>query len=200
MEKISTKEKILFAALDLFSKYGYKATSTEQIATAVGIKKPSLYDHYKNKHDILDSLIEKLTNEYNKGSIFSNDIDSSKLSTKYIIKLVQEQAKFLIHNENIIKIRRFLTIEQYRNPQICELQNKHIYTNVLNYNKSLIKVLIENNILVDKDIEIMASQFAFPVTVWINLCDRYPESEKEVMKKIGKHVSQFMEIYKKKGI
>ena len=197
MEKISTKEKILFAALDLFSKYGYEATSTEQIATAVGIKKPSLYDHYKNKQDILDSLIEKLTNEYNKGSIFSNDIDSSKLSTKYITKLVQEQTKFLIHNENIVKIRRFLTIEQYRNPQICELQNKHIYTNVLNYNKSLIKVLIENNILVDKDIEIMASQFAFPVTAWINLCDRYPESEKEIMKKIGQHVSQFMEIYKK---
>lgn len=197
MEKISTKERILYAALDLFSKYGYEATSTEQIATAVGIKKPSLYDHYKNKQDILDSLIEKLTNEYNKGSIFSNDVDSNKLSVKYITKLVQEQTKFLIHNENIVKIRRFLTIEQYRNPQICELQNKHIYTNVLNYNKSLIKVLIENNILVDKDIEIMASQFAFPVTSWINLCDRYPESEKEVMKKIGKHVSQFMDIYKK---
>lgn len=196
MEKISTKERILYAALDLFSKYGYEATSTEQIAKAVGIKKPSLYDHYKNKQDILDSLITKLTNEYNESSIFSSDIDASKLSVKYITSLVQEQTKFLIHNENIVKVRRFLTIEQYRNPKICEVQNKHIYTNVLDYNKSLISALIENNILVDKDIEIMASQFAFPVTAWINLCDRYPEKEKEVMKKIGKHVSQFMEIYK----
>ena len=37
MEKISTKEKILYAALDLFSKYGYEATSTEQIQMVMTI-------------------------------------------------------------------------------------------------------------------------------------------------------------------
>ena len=78
---------------------------------------------------------------------------------------------------------------------VLSLQN--LYINVLNYNKSLIKALINNDILIDGDIEIMASQFAFPISAWINLCDRYPNKEKEVMKNIKKHVTQFIEIYRK---
>jgi len=40
---MSTKEKILDAALTLFAKNGYDGTSVEQIANIVGIKAPSLY-------------------------------------------------------------------------------------------------------------------------------------------------------------
>ena len=36
-----------------------------------------------------------------------------------------------------------------------------------------------------------------PITVWINLCDREPEREDEVMELVGKHVMQFFEIYRK---
>ena len=40
---MSTKEKILDAALTLFAENGYDGTSVEQIANIVGIKAPSLY-------------------------------------------------------------------------------------------------------------------------------------------------------------
>ena len=50
---MSTKEKILDAALSLFAENGYDGTSVEQIAGIVGIKAPSLYKHYKGKEDIV---------------------------------------------------------------------------------------------------------------------------------------------------
>ena len=53
---MSTKEKILDAALTLFAENGYDGTSVEQIANIVGIKAPSLYKHYKGKEDILNAL------------------------------------------------------------------------------------------------------------------------------------------------
>jgi Transcriptional regulator len=52
-ENMSTKEKILEAALSLFAENGYDGTSVEQIAGIVGIKAPSLYKHYKGKEDIV---------------------------------------------------------------------------------------------------------------------------------------------------
>ena len=55
---MSTKEKILDAALTLFAENGYDGTSVEQIANVVGIKAPSLYKHYKGKEDILNALID----------------------------------------------------------------------------------------------------------------------------------------------
>ncbi len=39
MEKIKTKDRILFAALDLFSEKGYDQTSIDLVAEAVGIKR-----------------------------------------------------------------------------------------------------------------------------------------------------------------
>ena len=64
MERIKTKDRILLAALDLFSQKGYDQTSIDLIAETVGIKGPSIYAHYKGKEDILDSLITMMEQKY----------------------------------------------------------------------------------------------------------------------------------------
>lgn len=56
---MTTKEKILNAALTLFSEKGYNAVSVRHIAAEVGIKASSLYNHFENKQDILHELVEK---------------------------------------------------------------------------------------------------------------------------------------------
>ena len=61
---MSTKEKILDAALTLFAENGYNGTSVEQITKAVGIKAPSLYKHFKGKEDILNALIDSAEVRY----------------------------------------------------------------------------------------------------------------------------------------
>ena len=61
---MSTKDKILDAALTLFAENGYNGTSVEQIAKAVGIKAPSLYKHYKSKEDILNALVDSAEARY----------------------------------------------------------------------------------------------------------------------------------------
>mgnify|MGYP004692139533 CR=1 FL=1 len=50
----------------------------------------------------------------------------------------------------------------------------------------------------EKDPEIMAAQLCLPVSVWINLCDREPEREDEIIKLIEKHIRQFFEMYQVK--
>ena len=70
MEKGSTREQILEAALDLFAVNGYEATSISQLADAVGIRKASLYSHFANKQDILDTVVETVLKGYADHSIF----------------------------------------------------------------------------------------------------------------------------------
>ena len=45
----------------------------------------------------------------------------------------------------------------------------------------------------------MAAQFCLPVSVWINLCDREPEREQEVMGLVEKHIRQFFRLYQPGG-
>ena len=53
MKQEDTKQRILSESLRLFSENGYDAVSVAEIASAGGIKAPSLYKHYKSKRDIL---------------------------------------------------------------------------------------------------------------------------------------------------
>ena len=55
---MTTKEKITEEALTLFAEKGYKGTSVKNIADAVGIKDASLYNHFKSKQEIFDSIVE----------------------------------------------------------------------------------------------------------------------------------------------
>jgi AcrR family transcriptional regulator len=54
----SGREQILDAAAEMFCEQGYEATSTRQIALAVGVKQASLYYHFARKEDILAGLLE----------------------------------------------------------------------------------------------------------------------------------------------
>ncbi|MBL7161871.1 MAG: TetR family transcriptional regulator [Anaerolineales bacterium] len=54
-----SKEQILEAAAQIFSQKGYHATSMQDIADAVDLKKASLYHHIAKKQDILLILLDR---------------------------------------------------------------------------------------------------------------------------------------------
>lgn len=198
MKISATKQHIIDAALELFSVQGFEATSMGQIADAVGIRKSSLYSHFKSKEDILGTLIENLSAEYETNAPIAHP--GSELSAEAIITQVQGQLLFLLHDAHISKVRRLLTIEQFRNPEISRMQTKRVYTDVLNYNMQTVKALIDAAVLIDGDVEVMAAQLAFPISAWLSLCDREPEREHEVMVLIEKHILQYFEAYGRKKL
>jgi AcrR family transcriptional regulator len=53
----STRDLILREASQLFARKGYTATSTREIAEAVGIMQPSLFHHFQSKAAIASELI-----------------------------------------------------------------------------------------------------------------------------------------------
>ncbi len=205
MEKSNTREEILEAALDLFAVNGYEATSISQLADAVGIRKASLYSHFAGKQDILDTVVETVLKGYADRSIFVRadwddpefTKDKTGMTAEDVAKLIQGQMRYILHDPHISKGRKMLMIEQFRNAELAELQTKQNYGDVLNYFTGMMRFLIREGTVKNADPEIMAAQFSSPITVWINLCDREPDREDEVMELVRKHVMQFFEIYRK---
>lgn len=54
-----TSDAVLDAALTLFAERGYHGTAVSQIADALGIRTPSLYNHMRSKHDLLLTIVER---------------------------------------------------------------------------------------------------------------------------------------------
>ena len=205
--KGNTRQEILDAALELFSVQGYEATSISQIAEAVGIRKASLYSHFENKQAILDALMQTTLEQYERHSIFvSADWDApnptkrKEMTPEIATEMLCGQVRYILHDPQISRARKMLTIEQFRNPQMAALQTKQNYADVMRYCTGLVRVLIRQGRLADSDPEIMAAQLCLPISIWINLCDREPERENEIMKLIERHIRQFFELYQAKTV
>mgnify|MGYP002521527039 CR=1 FL=1 len=203
MVKGNTRQEILNAALDLFSVQGFEATSISQIADAVGIRKATMYSHFSSKQEILDALEQETLQLYEKRSIFANadwddpsfTKDKLNITPDVALQMITGQIRYIIHDPLISKSRKMLTIEQFRNPELKALQTKQNYTDVMRYFTGLIKFLIRREKIIDGDAEIMAAQLCLPISVWINLCDREPEREDELIGLIERHVRQFFRTY-----
>lgn len=202
MNRGNTKQEILEVSLELFSVQGFEATSISQIASAVGIRKASLYSHFENKQAILDALVKEVLEQYATHSIFAKtdwekDTDNLPLTSEDAVQMIEGQIRYILHDPYISKARKMLVIEQFRNPELAKLQTKQNYSDVLGYFTGLVKQLIRQGVLSEDDPEIMAAQLCLPISVWINLCDREPELESVVMNLVGKHIRQFFKRYQR---
>ena len=203
MERGNTKQEILEASLELFSVQGFEATSISQITNAVGIRKASLYSHFENKQAILDALIKEVLEQYAEHSIFAmvdwNDPaftkDKLDMTPDVAVQMIQGQLRYILHDPAISRARKMLTIEQFQNPELAKLQTRQNYEDVLRYFTGLVGFLIRQGVLTEDDPGIMAAQLCLPITVWINLCDREPKREQEVMELVERHIRQFFRLY-----
>jgi AcrR family transcriptional regulator len=115
-----TKEQILDAAIDLFSQKGYDAVSIRDIARAVGIRESSIYNHYKGKEDILDSITGYFITELSKP--IPNEEPMEALMAKYrpdefmIVAGKAYMSRF--KDERLGKVWRLISIELYRNKKV----------------------------------------------------------------------------------
>lgn len=61
--KAVTRQEIIDAAVDMFYEFGYQKASLRYIANRVGITQAAIYYHFRNKEEILYTIIEKFSND-----------------------------------------------------------------------------------------------------------------------------------------
>jgi AcrR family transcriptional regulator len=78
----STADRILDAAEDLFAEKGYSATSLGDVADRVGIRSPSLYNHFRNKEALYQAVLERLLSEF---SVPMEELDRAETVTNELV-------------------------------------------------------------------------------------------------------------------
>ena len=195
MEKIKTKDKILLAALDLFSERGYDEASIDMIAEAVGIKGPSIYTHYKGKEDILNSLIAMMEQRYDEN--FGNTFNLEKIP-KSLDEFKEDclrRIEFTMKDAQIKKVRRFCAKEQYRDEKIAALTSKHQLTGNQEMYALMLEKMMEKNLIRKLDSSLLALEIVAPVSILLGIADREPDRIDEVWNRINAYLDHFITIY-----
>jgi AcrR family transcriptional regulator len=92
----TTLERLLDAAAALFSRKGYAATSTREIAEILGIRKASLYYHIENKEDLLYAICKSSLER------IRSDVAAALKDVKSDDPLEQIRALIRAHLENLV--------------------------------------------------------------------------------------------------
>ena len=146
--KTQTKDKIFDTALDLFSKKGYDSVSVRTIASEVGIKESSIYNHYSSKKDILMSILNYFE-EYFKG----NPLDDENIR-----KLLEENPEEFYHQgsemfkqqifeEKILKIMKLIFVQMYQIDEVKEFFLREILGGSVAFWSDVFEILIQKNVI-----------------------------------------------------
>ena len=206
---MSTKERILREALNLFSVRGYDAVSLRDIAAAVGIKESSLYNHFKNKQDIFDSIIDwclARSNEYfhdahlvGDDRVFSADAATvgmyGGMAEDLFVETVGQVFAAIFADEISVKLRRMLTIEQFRGDKQSGLFREISFESALRFQTQLFRAMIDAGFFISADPELMALEFFSPAFLIFYKFDGDAEGVVKAKELFMQHVRHFSRTY-----
>ena len=73
---VGTKKKIFDSAVKLFTQKGYENVSIHDIAKTIGIRQSAVYNHFKSKQDILDTIYGFYTHKYSANKPNLDEVES----------------------------------------------------------------------------------------------------------------------------
>ncbi|MBQ9252901.1 MAG: TetR/AcrR family transcriptional regulator [Clostridia bacterium] len=190
-----TKERILSAALELFSRKGYEGTNILEITASVGIVKSGIYKHFQSKEEIWDALLNQMIAYYDEHFGSAEHLPPVPDSLDGLVAMTMRMADFTIHDEKVMMTRKLLTIEQFHDERAKKLATKHFLTGLTEMFTHVISGMMTQRLLKQDDPAMLAFAYTAPISALIHLCDREPEKTEDAIRQIEAFSQHFVRIY-----
>jgi len=189
-----TKEKILKHALKLFSAKGYKATTVRDIAGAMGVKQSALYNHFKNKDEILETLVTDLTSSAIVRLFDDKDAQELHKQGKALLASIATTFKLIGFDSKNEALLKLLMQEIYRNERIREIYNEHFYQENVKKLSGIFFSMMQEEKIKSSDPLLLANEFFSPLFFYqmqVSLLKLDKKSTSSVVSMFEKHVDFF---------
>ena len=190
-----TKERILAAALEMFSQNGYAGTNIRELSASLGLVKSGVYKHYESKEAIWNALLDRLIAYYMEHFGSAEHLPPVPDSLEDFFSMTMRMVNLTIHDEQIVKTRKVLTLEQYRDERARDLATKHFLTGLTEMFGRILSRMMEKGLIRRDDPEMLAFAYTTPISALIHLCDREPEKTEDAIRKIEAFSRHFIATY-----
>ena len=194
-----TKERILAAALEMFSKNGYTGTNIRELSASLGLVKSGVYKHYESKEAIWNALLDEMTAYYGEHFGSPEHLPPVPDSLEGLVTMTMHMVNITVHDEKIIMTRKVLTLEQFRDARARELATKHFLTGLTDIFTRIFTGMMDKGLLRKDDPKMLAFAYTAPISALIHLCDREPEKTEEAMKQVEAFSRHFIRVYGQDG-
>ena len=189
-----TKDKILKTSLKLFSAKGYKSTTVRDIAGAIGIKQSALYNHFKNKDEILETLIGNLTSSAIVTIFDDKEAQGLHKQGKSLLMSIATTFKLIGFDGQNEALLKMLMQEIYKNERIREIYNEHFYQENVKKLSGVFFSMMQEDMIKSSDPLLLANEFFSPLFFYqmqVSLLKLDKKSTSSVVSMFEKHVDYF---------
>ena len=190
-----TKERILEAALEMFSQNGYAGTNIRELSASLGLVKSGVYKHYESKEAIWNALLDQMIAYYGERFGSPDHLPPVPDSSEALIRLTMHMVDITVHDEKIIMTRKVLTLEQYRDVRARELATKHFLTGLTEIFTRIFAGMMDEGFIRRDDPAMLAFAYTTPISALIHLCDREPEKTEDAIWQIEAFSRHFLATY-----
>ena len=190
-----TKERILAAAFEMFSKNGYTGTNIRALSASLGLVKSGVYKHYESKEAIWNALLDEMIAYYGEHFGSPEHLPPVPNSLEELTRLTMQMVNITVHDEKIIMTRKVLTLEQFRDARARELATKHFLTGLTDIFTRIFTGMMDKGLLRKDDPKMLAFAYTAPISALIHLCDREPEKTEDALKQIEEFSRHFIRVY-----
>ena len=190
-----TKERILEAALEMFSQNGYAGTNIRELSASLGLVKSGVYKHYESKEAIWNALLDEMTAYYVEHFGSPEHLPPVPDSLEGLVSMTMRMVDFTVHDEKVIMTRKVLTLEQLRDVRARELATKHFLTGLTEMFTHIFAGMMDKGLIRRDDPSMLAFAYTTPISALIHLCDREPEKTEEAIRQAEAFSRHFIRIY-----
>ncbi len=159
------REEIILVTLELAAKNGLSGVSMSQIASKIGIKKPSLYNHFKSKEEIIDAMYQYLRDK-SKEKMSLTDIDYGEFVNGKTLEevLTQSVSNYIRINEDekMTSFYKVIYSERAINPIAAKIMSDETKRMILT-TKNLFYALQVHKKADFDDVDMAATSFAMTI-------------------------------------
>ena len=190
-----TKERILAAALELFSQNGYAGTNIRELSASLGLVKSGIYKHFESKEAIWNTLLDRMIDYYGERFGSAEHLPPVPDSPEELVNMTMRMVNLTVRDERIVMMRKVLSIEQFRDERARALASKHFLTGLTEMFTPVFSGMMGKGLVKPDDPAMLAFAYTAPISALIHLCDREPEKTEEALRQIGAFSLHFIAAY-----
>ena len=190
-----TKERILTAALEMFSQNGYAGTNIRELSASLSLVKSGVYKHYESKEAIWNALLDRMIAYYGERFGSPEHLPPVPDSTEEFVAMTMRMVDYTVHDEKIVMTRKLLSIEQYRDERARALATKHFLTGLTDMFTPIFAGMMDKGLIRRDDPAMLAFAYTSPISALIHLCDREPDKTEDATAQIEAFSRHFITTY-----
>lgn len=159
----TTKDKIFYAGLRLFSQKGYANVGIRELCRSVNIKESSFYNHYPGKESLFEAIIAYFDKASNQ--VIMTEVEIHTFIERGDVRafFVENMKRFSTITSNVLyhSALQIVLTESYLHPIAAEMAKKNLYHLRKDYTEDVLRGLMQRGAIRPCNVETVTAEYYY---------------------------------------